>query len=179
MDFAAMLAGGDRRSIGRADEVVAALGAEPARFGEAWDCLLHDNPVVRMRAADALEKYTRARPAELMVYKRDLLTRVREDDAAAMRWHLVAMASRLALDDREAGELCGYLDQCLRRDGSRIVRVMALQAACDILARVPAVEGCFEAMMGYALFSDMPSVRARARRLLRRSGLAAQEEVLF
>ena len=165
--IAALLSGGDQRSIGRADELVARLADGRAQFAQAWRCLRHSDPVVRMRAADALEKHTRGCPAALMPHKGDVLALLPGDGMAAFRWHLIAMASRLLLDEHEACDLCAYLHKCLRTDGSRIVRVMALQAACDIAVRVPSVQGCAEAMKAYALSSHIPSVRARGRQLSR------------
>ncbi|MEK7785160.1 MAG: hypothetical protein AAB658_07015, partial [Chloroflexota bacterium] len=52
------LEGGDLRSIGRSEEVAADVLADPALFGELFDGMLDDNPLIRMRAADAVEKIT-------------------------------------------------------------------------------------------------------------------------
>jgi hypothetical protein len=55
-------AGGDRRSIGRSPEVVARILADPALFDPVFDAIGDDDPVIRMRAADAVEKVTVRRP---------------------------------------------------------------------------------------------------------------------
>lgn len=52
------VAGGDRRSIGRSNEVVAAVLHEPSLFGVLFGGLWKSDPLIRMRAADALEKIT-------------------------------------------------------------------------------------------------------------------------
>jgi hypothetical protein len=49
---------GDRRSIGRVDEVVTAVIKNPALFKEPIAGLFVEDPVVRMRAADVTEKIT-------------------------------------------------------------------------------------------------------------------------
>jgi hypothetical protein len=49
------LAGGDRRSSGRADEVVAGLLADPAPFGVIFLGLLDSDAVIRMRSAHVFE----------------------------------------------------------------------------------------------------------------------------
>jgi hypothetical protein len=46
------LEGGDRRSIGRSDEVVAEVLGQPTLFGALFAGLSVENPVVRARAAD-------------------------------------------------------------------------------------------------------------------------------
>ena len=121
-DFASALSGGDRRSIGRADKVVDAIRREPDRVEELWGCLTHDDPIVRMRAADALEKLSREAAAPFGAHKKALLDGSLDDGTAEMRWHLIAIAARLALTAVEAKRLCAYLDDRLRHDASRIVR---------------------------------------------------------
>jgi hypothetical protein len=67
------LDGTDRRSIGRVDEVVADVLAKPRLFGIVFDGMLHNNPVVRMRCADAVEKITCRHPEYLLPYKKKLI----------------------------------------------------------------------------------------------------------
>jgi len=67
--LASLLTGGDRRSIGQADAVAARVAEQPALLAKLWDCLADADPVVRMRAADALEKISRATPAAFNRYK--------------------------------------------------------------------------------------------------------------
>jgi hypothetical protein len=163
--FSAVLQGGDRRSIGRSDAVIAAVKREPARFAELWDCLTDGDPLVRMRAADALEKLSRDDPSALATYKDVLLARTPDDGTAEVRWHLIAMTSRLSLDAREAKGVAAYLERCLRDDPSRIVKVAALQAAADLRSRHPELDDPFRDMLDWACSSPYPSVRARARKL--------------
>ena len=60
---------GDRRSIGRSNEVVLDVLAEPRLFRAVFSGLYADDPLVRMRSADAAEKITARRP-ELRVRTR-------------------------------------------------------------------------------------------------------------
>lgn len=55
MDIRALLSGGDLRSIGHVDAVVAFVGNNPDRFSELMTGLTDDRPVVRMRSADAAD----------------------------------------------------------------------------------------------------------------------------
>jgi hypothetical protein len=50
------LRGGERRSIGKSNEVAAMVLKEPVLFDVLFYGLLVDDPVVRMRSADAAEK---------------------------------------------------------------------------------------------------------------------------
>jgi hypothetical protein len=160
-----LLEGGDRRSTGGADEAARSAAVDPAAAEELWNLLEDCDPIIRMRAADALEKASRTRPDLLLPNKQALLGARYEDGTAEVRWHLFAMCARLPLDAREAKDLLARLDGALRGDGSRIVKVMALQAAWDISVGRPEAKQVVRAMLDFALTSPWPSVAARARKL--------------
>jgi hypothetical protein len=67
------LAGPDRRSIGRSNEVVSDVLKNPTLFDEAFNGMLEDDPVIRMRSADAVEKITAKHPEYLRHFKRVLI----------------------------------------------------------------------------------------------------------
>ena len=167
--LAARLSGGDRRSIGEANEVAAWVLAQPRRFGELWGCLAGEDPVVRMRAADALEKLSREAPQLFAPHKPGLLSGALEDGTPELRWHLVAMASRLALSEAEAAAFAFRCNQIIRHDRSRIVRVMALQALFDVAGRHSALGAQLTDALGFAAGSPLPSLRARAGILMTRA----------
>ena len=83
-----MLEGGDRRSIGRADEVARLILKQPRHFRELIACLWHDDPIVRMRAADAAEKVSAKKPRLLDRRKPELLGLLAETEQIELRWHL-------------------------------------------------------------------------------------------
>jgi HEAT repeat protein len=56
------LRGGDRRSIGKVGEVVCAVRKKPDLFNDLVTGLFDEDPVVRMRAADAMEKISSDNP---------------------------------------------------------------------------------------------------------------------
>lgn len=171
MRFSHMLKGGDRRSIGRADKAAALVHRYPDRFPELWACLSDADPLVRMRAADALEKLSRKVPALFEKHKPALLSGRLDDGAMEVRWHLLAILGRLSLSRREAKQAVRALERHLHDDDSRIVKVMALQAAADISDQRPELAATARKMLDWALTSPWPSVRARARRIIdERSG---------
>ena len=162
-DIARRLQGGDRRSIGEADAVAASIGHDPTRFDALWRCLRHCDPLVRMRAADALEKISRSNAALCQPHRLALLDRSLDDGTAEMRWHLIAMTSRLQLHAAEAREFMTYLEDRLNHDPSRIVKVTALQVAFDLACAHHALTAEFARMLDFARSSTWPSVVARAR----------------
>jgi len=59
--------------IGRSDQVAAMVSKAPELFPELIAGLWSEDPLVRMRAADAAEKVTRKNRELLLPYKRELL----------------------------------------------------------------------------------------------------------
>jgi hypothetical protein len=128
---------------------------------EAIRLLSGDDRVLRARAADALEKASRASPAILRPHKRVLLRLAEAARQQEVRWHLAQMLPRLELSTQQRRHslvlLRGYLD-----DRSRIVAACALEALWD-LGRGQWVRALVERCAS----TGPPSLRARARRLLR------------
>jgi hypothetical protein len=165
--FASILAGRDRRSIGRANEMARLVLKEPRRFRELIACLWHENPVVRSRAADAAEKVSGKKPRLLDRYKTELLGLLAEAEQIELRWHLAAMIPRLRLTlaerHRAVAALHRYLD-----DRSSIVKTFALQGLTDLAQNDAGLRAKVKQLLEEALQSGTPAMRARARRLLKK-----------
>ena len=97
------LRGGDRRSIGRANAVAAEAAADPRKLAVLVEGLMDADPVVRMRAADELEKATAAVPTRLDPHKQRLIALAAEARQHKLRWHLAQMLPRLSLTLAERG----------------------------------------------------------------------------
>ena len=74
VDILRELAGGDRRSIGKADRVAALVLKTPSLFGDVIGGFTQDDPLIRMRCADVAEKVSVAHPEWLQPYKVTLLS---------------------------------------------------------------------------------------------------------
>jgi HEAT repeat protein len=162
-----LLAGGDRRSIGRADEAASAVSKNPRLFSGLMEGLSSEDALVRMRAADAAEKVTSTQPKLLAPYKRELLGLLAEATQQELRWHLAAMIPRLRL---EAGErrvaarvLTSYLD-----DRSSIVKTFALQALAELALDDAKMRTEVTELLREACRSGTPAMKARGRKLLAR-----------
>src|SRR5512138_2498219 len=73
------LEGGDRRSTGR-NEIVSEVLSKPYLFRVIFSGLSSDDPLIRMRSADAIEKITAQRPELLRPYKNTLIREVAATD---------------------------------------------------------------------------------------------------
>jgi hypothetical protein len=122
-----------------------------------------------MRSADALEKISRSQPAWFEQWREQLLSGVLDDGTAAVRWHLIAISSRLSLKHAEAEILTLRLADYFKNDESRIVKVAALDAIASVAHCDEALVCRARNIVQEALASKCPSVRARARQIVKRS----------
>jgi hypothetical protein len=159
------LTGGDRRSIGRADEVAAAVSRNLAMFPELIEGLWSEDPLVRMRAADATEKITRSNAGLLRPYRRELLGLMAEAKQQELRWHLAAMVPRLELNPKER-ELVRSLLNSYLEDRSSIVKTSALQALADLAGRHSSIRPGVIEILRQSARNGTPAMKARSRKLL-------------
>jgi hypothetical protein len=161
-----LLRGGDRRSIGRSNDVARLVLRAPRRFGELIECLWSDDPIVRMRAADAAEKVSFVRPELLKRYKSELFGLLAEAKQIELRWHLAQMIPRLPLTQGERRRAAGTLQLHLE-DRSSIVRTFALQALADISRGDSELRAAVRDMLERSLVRGTAAMKARARKLLK------------
>jgi hypothetical protein len=161
------LGGTDRRSIGRSNEVACLVLKNPRRFPELIACLWHENPVIRLRAADAAEKVSVKQPGLVQRHKAELLGLLAETTQIELRWHLAAIIPRLNLSSNERrraiADLHRYLD-----DRSSLVKTFALQALFDLSQNDTALRENAKRLLEQALHSGTPAMKARARNILRK-----------
>jgi hypothetical protein len=160
-----MLAGGDRRSIGRANEVVDLVRLEPKKFGLLIECLWDSDSHVRMRAADAAEKISRDGIALLKPYKASLLGLLAEATQQEMRWHLAVTVPRLRLTRAECRRVAEILQRYLE-DRSSIVRTCAMRGLSDLIRQDISLRPMVLELLRSLTRTGTPAMRARGRILL-------------
>jgi hypothetical protein len=159
------LEGGDRRSIGRADEVAAIVSKNPRLFPRLMAGLWSEDALVRMRAADAAEKVTRENRKLLQPYKKELLGLMADATEQELRWHLAAMVPRLWLDGEERCLAVSLLHRYLE-DRSSIVRTFALQGLADLAETDAKLRPGVIEILRAAARNGTAAMRARSRKLL-------------
>jgi len=163
----AKLEGGDRRSIGRSEEVVADVMRDPALFEVVFGGMLSEDPLIRMRCADAVEKVTAAHPEYLQTHKERLINQVATVEQQEVRWHVAQMLPRVDLNaDEHAAAyavLLGYLD-----DQSRIVKTFAMQALADLAEDDAALRPQMIELLENLIQTGSPAMQSRGRTLLER-----------
>jgi hypothetical protein len=164
--FRLTLQGGDRRSIGNSNLVVARVLQQPDRLPELIECLWSDHPVVRRRAADAAEKVSVQRPELLKPFKAELLGLAEETTQAELRWHLALMLPRLPLARLERARAIGQLRQFLN-DRSSIVKTFALQGLAELAKGDASLESEMSDLLEQCCRIGTPAMKARSRKLLK------------
>ena len=127
--------------------------------------LWSEDPLVRMRAADAAEKVTRKNPELLTPYRKELLGLLGETIEQELRWHLAVMVPRLALNSNERKRTISLLNSYMR-DKSSIVKTFALQGLADLARDDAGIRSKVIEILREATRSGTPAMKARSRKLL-------------
>ena len=161
------LAQGDRRTTHGVDEVVALCLKNPGNLVQLADAFALPANTVRMRALDALEKISQQRAELLLPLASQILQlhaqvgMVKED-----LWNLTQILPRLRLPWNQVQKLLPRLQTQLAHP-SRIAAAAALQALVEFSFCFPQLQPAVLAMVLQSAKSDAPSLRARAKHLLK------------
>lgn len=160
-----MLQGGDRRSIAGSNRAVALILAQPQLFDVLISGIALDDPLLRMRCADAAEKVTALHPEYLRPHKRKLIEVWSRIEQKEVRWHVAAMLSRLQLNQREQQHVIDLLFS-YTNDTSGIVKTMAMQSLADLAMRDETLRPLVRQHIEALSVTGTPAMRARGRKLL-------------
>ncbi len=161
------LEGGDRRSIGRANEVVGDIFDDPSLFGGVFEGMLSDDPLIRMRAADVIEKVTTRHPEYLQPYKEMLIEQVAGSELQEVRWHVAQLIPRLQLNEQERRTLFEVLRGYLA-DASNIVKTFSLQALADLAEQDSTLRQDVIELLEVQTKIGSPAVKNRGNKLLQK-----------
>ena len=160
------LRGGDLRSIGRAEEVVQDILRSPSLFGEVFDGMLNDDPLIRMRSADALEKVSSKHPEYLKPYKTRLISEVSKIKQQEVRWHVAQMFSRLEINDRERDRIIKILLSYIDTSESKIVKTFSMQTLADLAKRDEAIRPQIIKILKNLVGAGSPAMKNRGNKLI-------------
>ena len=162
---------GDMRTIGESDIVSAEIAEEQALFDIVAEGLTSCDPGLRMRCADAMEKASRGNPSLLLAHKTRLLQILGETQEIEVQWHLAQIVPRLSLTGSEFTNAVEILRGYFLKAKSRITQVCALQAIVELATQHPDLGQVAEEILVQALESSVPSLRARAKKLVSVQGM--------
>jgi len=157
--------GGDLRSIGRANDVVAFIKSQEA-FDELVLGLQSLDRKVVMRTADAIEKITLQQSSYLQKHKQMLLNLFQTTENIELKWHLALLVTRLNLTEKEFELIWHKLKQwAIDSNESKIVRVNSLQGLFDLLQIKPEWSKDFFKIVSKIENEMIPSINARIRKI--------------
>jgi hypothetical protein len=160
-----LLSGGDLRSIGKGNAVAAAV-SNRAEFDELFKYLFHHDRLVKMRAADALEKISAAHPGYLAGHKKELFELLNAQEGIELQWHLAQLIARVDLTVRETEIVWNKLSEwAMDKNQSRIVRVNSLQSLYDLSNLHPEFQNKFTIIINKIEKEQIPSILARIKKL--------------
>jgi len=161
-----MLAPGRRHDAGRVWEVVELIDSRRAKLAQLVECLWDHDPAIANRAADALERVMRDRPAVAQRWKDELLGLIAEAAEKKLRWNLALLIPRLRLTVPECRRVANVLHSYLE-DPSSIVKTAALHGMADLTRQDPESLSAVLDLLRVAARSGTPAMRARSRILLK------------
>lgn len=138
----------------------------PRLFPELISGLWHEDSLVRIRAADAIEKVARKIPALLAPHKKELLGLMAEAPEPELRWHLAVMVPQLPLTARERQLAVSLLTRYLQ-DHSSIAKTFALQGLADLAQADRCIRLKVMEILHQAIRNGTPAMKARSRKLMK------------
>jgi len=161
------LRGGDLRSIGRSNEIVAAIEENPILIEKIFPGLHDHDPVLKARAADVIEKASREKPELLSDHKRELISILKKETQQEVCWHIAQLIPRVKYTPAEEEVVIHALNGYLSHK-SKIVRVSALEALTDLAQRNKSIVKEVIKTIRFHAETGSPAVQARGRKLLKR-----------
>ena len=161
----AMLSGGDLRSDGQANEVVALVLENPELFDDLYAGLSDPDDLVRGRSADALEKVCRTRPDLLAVHVADLLEKAQSDAVAMVRWHAAMILGYLSIYPLLVGRITNTL-LAMINDPAVFVQSWAIVGLVLIARLYPGREPEISEAIAPLLESSSTAIHSKAQKAL-------------
>ncbi len=159
-----MLAGGDLKSLGKTNAVIKSIKNQ-SQFDELFQCLHNPNPVIAMRAADAVEKITITNTDFLSKHKKELFQLCSQVKQKEVQWHLALLLPRLQLIKNEFEKAWHLLTTWAKdKTNSRIVRVHSIQGLFELLPHQKELLQDFILTLMQMEVERIPSIDARIRR---------------
>lgn len=157
--------GDDLRSIGKSNSIAKAIGNQ-AEFDELFQYLFHEDRLVKMRAADALEKISARHPGYLAGHKKELFALLNKEAGIELQWHVAQLIARVSLTEKETKAVWAKLfEWAMNKNQSRIVRVNSLQSLFDLSNLYPGFQNKLTAIINKLEEEQIPSLSARIKKL--------------
>ncbi len=168
--FEAMLTGGHPNSLGRTEEVVALVLANPGRFDELFGCYKSEVEVVRLRVSSAMKRIELQRRDLIMAYLDRFISEIGALDQPSAQWTLAQLFERIEPDmsaQQKQGALA-IMKRNLAENGDWIVLNMTMATLTDWSADDADLRQWLKPQLERHANDTRKSVAKRAGKLLKR-----------
>ncbi|WP_298470386.1 hypothetical protein [uncultured Erythrobacter sp.] len=168
--FEAMLTGGHPNSLGRTEEVVALVLADPDRFDELFECYKSEDEVVRLRVSSAMKRIEPERRDLIMAYLDRFISEIGALDQASAQWTLAQLFERIEPDmsaQQKQGALA-IMKRNLAENSDWIVLNMTMATLTDWSADDADLRQWLKPQLERHANDTRKSVAKRAGKLLKR-----------
>lgn len=155
--------GGDLRSIGKSNEIAKEAKDSPEIIYDLIELLSHSDPLIKLRAADSLEKATVTSNWKLLTSKKATILKNFETTQQEVKWHLAQIIPRIELNSSETDYVVRILKSWFENDESKIVRVFSMQAIFDLSVVNPELKQTAVDVIYIGMQSNISSIRSRAK----------------
>jgi len=160
------LKGEDLRSIGKADEVVQDILHKPSLFKEVFEGMLNNDPVIRMRSADAIEKVSAKHPEYLQPFKSKLINKVSKIKQQEVQWHAAQMFSYVKINKTERDKIMKILLSYIKTSKSNIVKTFSMQTLANLAEKDEQIKPKIIKLIENMIKKGSPAMINRGKKLI-------------
>jgi hypothetical protein len=161
MQIKKYLQGNDLRSIGRVNELVPKIKTQDD-FDKLFAFIYDKCRLIRMRAADGIEKLSKQYPHFLKKHKLAVLRLLEQDQEKELQWHLPQIITRCDLTAKQKQQAWIILKEYLNnKKTSKIVKVNSLQCLYEIQIKEEKFKIDFLQIIEKLKKENIPSINAR------------------
>jgi hypothetical protein len=144
------------------------LEQNPELFPELFGLMLHSpNSRIRLRAGNAVEKAARENQELLIPFKGEILAVLPASQYPDIIWHVVLLLGYIDLEDDEQALAVNTIYQWLDTIQHKFIKINCLQTLAVLAKKHEWLRGEVTETLQAALEHESPSIRARARILLK------------
>lgn len=160
------LKGGDLRSIGNANEVVKDILNKTILFKEVFEGMMDDDPIIRMRSADVIEKVSSKHPEYLQPFKSRLVNKVSKIDQQEVQWHVAQIFSYISISKKERDKIIKILLSYIKTTDSNIVKVFCMQTLAKFASKDEQIKPKIIKKIKEMIKFGSPAIQSRGKKLL-------------
>ncbi|MEN7548203.1 hypothetical protein AAG747_09800 [Rapidithrix thailandica] len=162
------LQGGDLKSLGKVPEVIEEIGENQDKFDEVFDGIFTPDPVIRKRAATAVEKISQKHPDLLRPHKKLLLKHLPKIKQHEVKWNLAQTLPRLKMSRNERSYTIDILLYWLRTEmKSKNVMLHCMEALAQLAQNDLFLQKEVVLEIEFQSHSGNTAVKASAQKILK------------